>query len=171
MSIIEISKESFIRDVNKWYGCEEILEQVPIEYKSMSSVVFSFKNSYAPYSGFLVGASILLENGKVINGSNQENVAYPSGLCAERVALFYAGSQYPQIAIKTIAVSALSKTFEINNVVSPCGACRQVMAEYQQKQNSEIRILLHSPNDDVLIANSVEDLLPFMFTSPLLKKH
>ena len=131
----------------------------------------SFKNAYAPYSGFLVGSSILLENGEVINGSNQENVAFPSGLCAERVALFYAGSQYPKIAIKTIAVSVLSKSFDINNIVTPCGACRQVMAEYQQKQGAEIRILLHSPNDDVFIANSVQDLLPFMFTSPLLKKH
>ena len=149
----------------------KLLELSPEEQSLIINAKESFKNAYAPYSGFLVGASILLENGKVINGSNQENVAYPSGLCAERVALFYAGSQYPQIAIKTIAVSALSKTFEINNVVSPCGACRQVMAEYQQKQNSEIRILLHSPNDDVLIANSVAGLLPFMFTSPLLKKH
>ena len=149
----------------------KLIELSPEEQSLIINAKNSFENAYAPYSGFLVGASILLENGKVINGSNQENVAYPSGLCAERVALFYAGSQYPQIAIKTIAVSALSKTFDITDVVSPCGACRQVMAEYQQKQNSEIRILLHSPNDDVLIANSVQDLLPFMFTSPLLKKH
>ena len=149
----------------------KLIELSPEEQALIKNAKDSFKNAYAPYSGFLVGASILLENGEVINGSNQENVAYPSGLCAERVALFYAGSQYPQIAIKTIAVSALSKTFNITDVVSPCGACRQVMAEYQQKQNSAIRILLHSPNDDVLIANSVEDLLPFMFTSPLLKKH
>ena len=149
----------------------KLIELSPEEQSLIINAKNSFENAYAPYSGFLVGVSILLENGEVINGSNQENVAYPSGLCAERVALFYAGSQYPQIAIKTIAVSALSKTFDITDVVSPCGACRQVMAEYQQKQNSEIRILLHSPNDDVLIANSVEDLLPFMFTSPLLKKH
>ena len=149
----------------------KLIELSPEEQSLIINAKNSFENAYAPYSGFLVGASILLENGKVINGSNQENVSYPSGLCAERVALFYAGSQYPKIAIKTIAVSASSKTFDINDVVSPCGACRQVMAEYQQKQNSEIRILLHSPNDDVLIANSVEDLLPFMFTSPLLKKH
>ena len=149
----------------------KLIELSPEEQSLIINAKNSFENAYAPYSGFLVGASILLENGKVINGSNQENVSYPSGLCAERVALFYAGSQYPKIAIKTIAVSALSKTFEINNVVSPCGACRQVMAEYQQKQNSEIRILLHSLNDDVFIANSIQDLLPFMFTSPLLKKH
>ena len=131
----------------------------------------NINNAYAVYSGFMVGASVLLENGKIFNGNNQENVAYPSGICAERVALFYAGAQYPKIVIKTIAVSALSKTFDIKDVVSPCGACRQVMAEYQQKQNSEIRILLHLPNDDVLIAQSVQDLLPFMFTSPLLRKH
>ena len=149
----------------------KLLELSPEEQALIKNAKSSFKNAYVPYSGFLVGASILLEHGEIINGSNQENVAYPSGLCAERVALFYAGSQYPKIAIKTIAVSALSKTFDINDVVSPCGACRQVMAEYQQKQNSEIRILLHSPNDDVFIANSVQDLLPFMFTSPLLKKY
>ena len=149
----------------------KLLELSPEEQSLIINAKESFKNAYAPYSGFLVGASILLENGKVINGSNQENVAYPSGLCAERVALFYAGAKHPNISIKTIAVSAKSNTFEINDVVSPCGACRQVMAEYQEQQEESIRILLHSPNDDVLIANSVEDLLPFMFTSPLLKKH
>ena len=148
----------------------KLLELSSEEQALIKNAKSSFKNAYAPYSGFLVGASILLENGAVINGSNQENVAYPSGLCAERVALFYAGSQYPQIAIKTIAVSALSKTFEINDVISPCGACRQVMAEYQQKQGKNIRILLHSPNDEVLIANSVTDLLPFMFNSEKLRK-
>ena len=130
----------------------------------------AYSNAYAPYSGFLVGASVLLENGEIINGSNQENAAYPSGLCAERVALFYAGAKYPEVAIKTIAISANSKTFEIDDVVSPCGACRQVMAEYQQKQGQDIRLLLHSPNDEVLIANSVTDLLPFMFNSEKLRK-
>ena len=149
----------------------KLLELIPEEQTLIKNAKDSLNSGYAPYSGFLVGASILLENGEIINGSNQENVAYPSGLCAERVALFYAGSKFPKIAIKTIAVSALSKSFNINDTVSPCGACRQVMAEYQQKQNSEIRILLHSTNDDVLIANSVQDLLPFMFTSPLLKKY
>ena len=118
----------------------------------------------------MVGASVLLENGEIINGSNQENVAYPSGLCAERVALFYAGAKYPEVAIKTIAISAKSKTFEIDDVVSPCGACRQVMAEYQQKQGQNIRLLLHPTNDEVLIANSVTDLLPFMFNSEKLRK-
>ena len=112
----------------------------------------AFVTAYAPYSGFLVGASILLENGEIINGSNQENVAYPSGLCAERVAMFYVGSKFPDIKIETIAVSVLSKSFEVTDVISPCGACRQVMAEYEDKQGQSIKVILHSPNDHVLIA-------------------
>ena len=146
----------------------ELTEQ---EQQLVSNAKSALKTAYAPYSGFLVGASVLLENGEIINGSNQENVAYPSGLCAERVALFYAGARYPDIKVKTIAVSVLSKNFEVTDVVSPCGACRQVMAEYEEKQEQEIKVILHSPTDEVLIANTVEDLLPFMFKSPLLKKH
>ena len=130
----------------------------------------AYSNAYAPYSGFLVGTAVLLENDEIICGNNQENVAYPSGLCAERVALYYAGANYPNVKVKTIAISAKSKTYDITDVVSPCGACRQVMAEYQQNQNKNIRVLLHSPNNEVLIANSVEDLLPFMFNSEQLRK-
>ena len=141
------------------------------EQQLVENAKSALKTAYAPYSGFLVGSSVLLENGEIINGSNQENVAYPSGLCAERVALFYAGARYPDIKVKTIAVSVLSKNFEVNNVISPCGACRQVMAEYEDKQEQSIKVILHSPTDEVLIANTVEDLLPFMFKSPFLKKH
>ena len=141
------------------------------EQQLVSNAKSAFKTAYAPYSGFLVGASVLLENGEVINGSNQENVAYPSGLCAERVALFYAGAKHPNIKVNTIAVSVLSKNFDVTDVISPCGACRQVMAEYEDKQDNPIKVILHSPTDEVLIANRVEDLLPFMFKSPLLKQH
>lgn len=130
----------------------------------------AYSNAYAPYSGFLVGSAVLLENNEIICGNNQENVAYPSGLCAERVALYYAGANYPNVKVKTIAISAKSKTYDITDVVSPCGACRQVMAEYQQNQHKNIRVLLHSPNNELLIANSVEDLLPFMFNSEQLRK-
>jgi len=141
------------------------------EQQLVANAKSALKTAYAPYSGFLVGASVLLENGEIINGSNQENVAYPSGLCAERVALFYAGAKYPDVKVKTIAVSVLSKNFEVKDVVSPCGACRQVMAEYEDKQEQAIKVILHSPTDEVLLANTVEDLLPFMFKSPLLKNH
>ena len=131
----------------------------------------SLKSAYAPYSGFLVGASVLLENGEVIAGNNQENVAYPSGLCAERVAIFYASSEFPNAKIKAIAVTAISKKFEIKDVISPCGACRQVISEYEVKQNENIRVLLHQANDTVIIINSISDLLPFMFISKELKNY
>jgi cytidine deaminase len=141
------------------------------EQQLVANAKAAFKTAYAPYSGFLVGASVLLENGEVINASNQENAAYPSGLCAERVALFYAGAKYPNIKVNTITVSVLSKNFEVTDVISPCGACRQVMAEYEGKQDKSIKVILHSPTDEILIANKVEDLLPFMFKSPLLKQY
>ena len=137
----------------------------------ISNAKEAFVSAYAPYSGFLVGASILLENGEIVNGSNQENVAYPSGLCAERVAMFYVGSKFPDVQIETIAVSVFSKDFEVADIISPCGACRQVMAEYEDKQQKSIGVILHSPNDQVLIANKVQDLLPFMFKSSHLKKY
>jgi cytidine deaminase len=137
----------------------------------ISNAKEAFSSAYAPYSGFFVGASILLENGEIINGSNQENVAYPSGLCAERVAIFYAGAKFPKVKIKTIAVSVFSKDYNLTDVISPCGACRQVLAEYEDKQGQFIKVILHSPNDEVLIASKVQDLLPFMFKSSHLKKH
>ena len=148
------------------------LNELPAqEQQLVANAKSAFKTAYAPYSGFLVGASVLLENGEVINGSNQENIAYPSGLCAERVALFYAGAKFPDVKINTVAISVLSKNFEVKDVISPCGACRQVMAEYEDKQHRPIKVILHSPTDEVLIANKVEDLLPFMFKSPSLKLH
>ena len=131
----------------------------------------AFATAYAPYSGFLVGATILLENGEIISGNNQENVAYPSGLCAERVAIFYAGSQFPDVKMKTIAITAIFKKFEIKDVISPCGSCRQAIAEYEVKQEENIRILLHHPDNSVLILNSISDLLPFMFKSKGLKNY
>ena len=130
----------------------------------------ALKNAYAPYSGFLVGSSVLLSDGKIISANNQENVAFPSGLCAERVVLFNAGANYPNLEIDIIAVSAKSNSYEITDIISPCGACRQVMAEYQEKQNKKIKILLHLNNNDVLIFSSVDDLLPLLFTNPNLKK-
>jgi cytidine deaminase len=148
-----------------------LMELSAEEQQLVSSAKLAFKTAYAPYSGFLVGASVLLANGEVISGSNQENVAYPSGLCAERVALFYAGAKYPDIKINTIAVSIFSQKFKEVDVISPCGACRQVMAEYEDKQEQPIKVILHSPTDEVLIANTVESLLPYMFKSSLLKNY
>jgi cytidine deaminase len=128
------------------------------------------QNAYAPYSEFFVGAAILLENGKIIKGSNQENAAYPSGLCAERVAIFSASSLYPDIKIKTIAISARSHHRQMDYPVSPCGACRQVLLEYEFKQEAPVKVILSGESGKVVIIEKVKDLLPLSFTSDDLKQ-
>ncbi len=126
--------------------------------------------AYAPYSKFFVGAAVKLENGKTVIGSNQENAAYPSGLCAERVAIFAASSLYPGVAIKTIAVTAKAEKFIINNPVTPCGSCRQVLIEYEHKFGKPIRIILTGAKGKVFIIDKAEDILPLSFNSDELKK-
>ena len=127
-------------------------------------------NSYAPYSEFHVGAAVLLENGKIIKGSNQENSAYPSGLCAERVALFYANSQYPNVAVKAIAITAKAEHFIIESPIAPCGACRQVMAETEHRQKNKIRVIMQGTNGPVIATKGIENLLPMVFQEEKLKK-
>ncbi|MFM7661216.1 MAG: cytidine deaminase [Bacteroidota bacterium] len=121
------------------------------------------ENAYAPYSKFYVGASLRMEDNSIILGSNQENIAYPSGLCAERVALFYAGSNYPNLKIKKICVVAKGEIIPKENWISPCGSCRQVIIESQNRQYQPIEIILVSQNSRVLVFQSVSDLLPFAF--------
>lgn len=120
------------------------------------------KNAYAPYSGFRVGAAVQLGNGVIVTGNNQENAAYPSGLCAERTALFYASSQYPNIPIIAIAISTLNGTATPPDIAKPCGACRQVMAEYEDIAGKPLRIMLDS-FDRVLVLNGIDSLLPLRF--------
>ncbi len=126
--------------------------------------------AYAPYSDFYVGSSIELENGVVVTGNNQENVAYPSGLCAERVAIFAAGAHYPKTPIKTVVVTAKSKSFEVHEPISPCGACRQVLAEYEVRYGKNIRVIMTGEIGKVRIINSISALLPLMFNSDGLRK-
>lgn len=126
--------------------------------------------AYAPYSNFQVGAALMLENGLCVKGCNQENVAYPSGLCAERVAVFSAYSQYPGIKMVTIAITAKSKKFIVDNPITPCGSCRQVLAEYEHLQGSPIRIILSGNTGKVLIVRKVDDILPLSFKEDKLKK-
>lgn len=126
------------------------------------------KSAYAPYSNFSVGAALLLDNGKVITGNNQENAAYPSGLCAERVAIYYAGAQYPNSAVKTMAITVKSKNVVIKEPLSPCGACRQAIAEYENKFDKPIRIIMTGEKGAVYIAKSIESLLPLMFSKKYL---
>ncbi|HWS00348.1 MAG TPA: cytidine deaminase [Prolixibacteraceae bacterium] len=120
------------------------------------------KRAYAPYSGFRVGASVLLGNGELITGNNQENAAYPSGLCAERTALFYASSKFPGIAIRTLAVSAITDKNLPGEFAKPCGSCRQVIAEYEDLSGSPIEIILDG-SSAITIVDGIDTLLPFRF--------
>ncbi len=124
------------------------------------------EQAYAPYSGFHVGAAVELSNGKQISGSNQENMAYPSGLCAERVALFYAGSSYPEAGIKTLAISAINQEGERPDVAAPCGACRQVMLESEMRAGTPMRVILDG--NPIRILNGISSLLPFSFKKEYL---
>ena len=121
------------------------------------------KTAYAPYSKFHVGASLRLSNNQIVTGSNQENIAYPSGLCAERVALFYTGSHFPNEQIQTLCVVAEGDLLPIDKILSPCGACRQVMLETEVRQKKSYKIILVSQNGVTIVFNSAVDLLPLAF--------
>ncbi|MFP4065066.1 MAG: cytidine deaminase [Bacteroidales bacterium] len=125
--------------------------------------------AYAPYSSFYVGAAILLQNGEMIRGSNQENGAYPSGLCAERVAAFAASSIFPGVAMTKIAVSAGSPKFHLEAPVSPCGACRQVLLEYEASQQLPMKVLLSKEDGKIIIVETIRDILPLSFIGSELK--
>lgn len=127
----------------------------------------ALKNAYADYSRFYVGAAVLMEDGTIITGNNQENVAYPSGICAERVAMFYASSQFPDKKIKAVAVIAKSQNFSPQTPVTPCGACRQVMCEYEQKNGSPIKIIMASETGKIIVTENAQSLLPFVFEASL----
>ena len=134
----------------------------------LSKAVEARKNAFAPYSNFNVGASLLLENGKIILGNNQENAAYPSGMCAERVAIWNAASHYPKTKIKKIFISASSSLKKVDQPVSPCGACRQTMVEYEINQSDKIEIYFTGETGKIIKCNSITDLLPLVFESSLL---
>lgn len=121
------------------------------------------ENAYAPYSNFKVGASVQLENDVIITGNNQENIAYPSGLCAERVALFNAGANYPNVKIETLCVIAKGDLITKEKILSPCGSCRQVMVESEVRQQSPYRVILVSQTNEAIIFNSALNLLPLAF--------
>ena len=143
----------------------ESLDQLNAEDKALAqAAIEATALSYAPYSGFNVGAAVMFEDGEMIKGSNQENAAYPSGICAERTALFYASSSRPDTAITALAIAAGQKGVLCGTPATPCGACRQVMAQYQLKSGRPMRVLLVG-SEKIWRFEKVDDLLPLIFDS------
>lgn len=144
-------------------------EELPEEIQNLMDLAFEARDkAYAPYSKFKVGAAVLLENGEIITGSNQENASYPSGLCAERTAIFYAGAKFPNEKMKSIAISARSLNHRLVTPIPPCGACRQSIAEYEIRQESPIEIYFMGESGKVAKAKSLKDLLPLIFDNSYL---
>ena len=127
----------------------------------MNSAIEARKHAYSPYSKFDVGAAILLDNGKVISGSNQENASYPSGLCAERTAIYYAGATYPKAKMLKMALTASSQNQQTLKPIPPCGACRQAIAEYEIKQDNPIEIYFMGVKGKVVKSKSLATFLIF----------
>ena len=145
------------------------VQELPDEIQNLMKLAVEVrKNAYAPYSKFRVGAALLLDNGEIVLGSNQENAAYPSGLCAERVALFQAGSIYPNAKIVIMAISAASDTNKTTSPIPPCGSCRQSIAEYEIKQETPIAIYFMGEIGAIFKSDSLKNLLPFMFDKKFL---
>jgi cytidine deaminase len=134
----------------------------------MNKAHITREKGYAPYSHFKVGAALLLKSGKIITGNNQENAVYPSGLCAERVTVFYANATHPDEKIIAMAVTGRSLKNKTNKPVPPCGACRQVLVEYEVKQDAPISVFFMGETGKVIKTESVKELLPLIFDSSYL---
>lgn len=145
------------------------ISELPVAIqKLMQSAIEARDNAYAPYSKFKVGAAILLDNNEVVIGSNQENASYPSGLCAERTAIYYAGAKHPKVKILKMAITASSQNQVTDSPIPPCGACRQAIAEYEIKQDQPIEIYFMGVKGKVVQSNSLANLLPLGFDRSFL---
>lgn len=137
----------------------------------LNAALEAVDNAYAPYSRFHVGAAIRLADGTVVKGNNQENIAYPSGLCAERVAIFSAAANHPGVAVEAVAVCSKATDFAMNHPVTPCGGCRQALHEYEARQPDGIRLILYGESGEVWVVPSVRSLLPLTFEEDGLRKN
>lgn len=151
------------------FDCYDSIEKLPKDIQIlMEQAIAVRKKAYAPYSKFRVGTALLLDNDKIVLGSNQENAAYPSGLCAERVAVFQAGTLYPEAKILKMAITAASDSNKTKEPIPPCGACRQSIAEYEIKQETPIEIYFMGEIGSIYKSASLKNLLPFMFDKNFL---
>jgi cytidine deaminase len=159
--------QNFSISYQTFNGLQELSET---DQMLCAKAVDAMATSHSPYSKFKVGTAILLADEQVVLGSNQENVAYPSGLCAERVALFNIGANYPNSVIKTMAITAHTDNFKIVNPVTSCGGCLQVMIEIEKRQNSPIEVLFYCIDGQILKVKSVKSLIPFAFVEDRLER-
>lgn len=141
-----------------------IEEMSPEDQQLVKAALEAQKGSYSPYSRFQVGAALRLANGTIVKGANQENAAYPSGLCAERTAMFWASANYPDIPFDTLAIAGADRGVLCESPASPCGACRQVMAEYQKKYGRPLKTIWVGAKR-IRKFEKVDDILPFIFDS------
>jgi len=150
------------------YVFESIKETPEDVQKLMGNAAEARLEAYAPYSKFSVGVALLLDNGEVIIGSNQENASYPSGLCAERTAIYYKGAKYPKAKILRMAIIAGSQKNPTTTPIPPCGACRQAIAEYEVNQEFPIEIYFMGASGKVVKSDSLSNLLPLVFDKSVL---
>jgi cytidine deaminase len=162
----KVKKLSIISEFDVYENDQGLTEE---EATLLQKAREAMENAYAPYSNFHVGAAVLLYNGETVIGNNQENAAYPSGLCAERVAVFHAGALYPGVSVKAIAVTCKVHDRIIDHPITPCGACRQALAEYEDRYKRPIKVIMTGETGTIYVANSIETLLPLSFSKSHLK--
>ena len=156
-------------NINATFTVYQTVDELPQDIQLLlQHAVEIRKKAYAPYSKFRVGCAVLLDNEKIVLGSNQENAAYPSGLCAERVAVFQAGAIYPEAKMITMAISAASDNNQTMTPIPPCGACRQSISEYEFRQNTPIEIYFMGETGEVYKSDSIKNLLPLTFDKNFL---
>jgi len=161
-----MKKTQIITTVFEYDSVEELSQQDQVLVKNAKEAAH---RSYAPYSKFNVGAALQLANGEIVQGNNQENSAYPSGLCAERVAVFYANAKFPNVAVKAIAITSRTNGSFLDTPVPPCGSCRQVLLETEDRYNQPIKVILCGEKK-IRIVESIKQLLPLFFDKEMLNE-
>jgi cytidine deaminase len=152
------------------YSQLQSADELPTELAELlMQAKIAIATAYAPYSNFKVGAAVLLENGTIVSGSNQENASFPAGICAERVTLSAASAAHPNLPVTAIAISAKPTGKPLSEPVAPCGICRQTLLEYEQRYHHNIEIILQSGEGKIFRIDSAKDLLPLYFSSKALK--
>jgi cytidine deaminase len=163
-SMREIHYSTIIREYDN-------MEELPdLDQQLIHAALDASHRAYAPYSHFYVGAAVLLDDGTIVLGNNQENAAYPSGLCAERTALFAAGANYPGKRVMKLAIVGRSNDFSVDSPVYPCGACRQVMSEFEQIGKQPMEIFMMGAKGAVHVVNGLINILPLAFDADKLKR-